>query len=358
MTKKFDTWLQQIDQALVATLDAQAHTTDALGQVAHELLNPVRDSVAGGKRMRPLLLLASHAAHGDSQRVAAAHVAAALELFQTAALIHDDVLDASDTRRGLPALHRRVERLHADRQWDSSSQDFGEAAAVLAGDLALMASQRALTDGLIALDQSAARMVASLFSEMADLVTLGQYADMRAAVQPFSDLGNQEADIRSVMRTKTASYTAEGPLGLGAALAGASAQVVDQMKQAGLALGHAFQLRDDLLGLVGTPATTGKPTGGDIREGKRTLVLWRAWLSTDDAGRAVLTAAVGDRNAADAAVAEVLNVIHSTDAFAWAEAEIADSARRARGILAELDLAPAGAAALEELVTRAVDRDA
>lgn len=358
MTSPLDTWLTQIDRAIASTLDAQAHTTEALDDVAHELMNPLRESVAGGKRMRPLLLLASHAAHGDSQQEAAAHVAAALELFQTAALIHDDVLDDSDTRRGVPALHRRVEQVHADQQWDSSSEAFGKAGAVLAGDLALMASQRALNAGMLALEADSARMVAQLFSEMADMVTLGQYADMRAAVQPLSALGNQEADIRAVMRAKTASYTSEGPLALGAALAGASAVVVEEMKRAGLALGHAFQLRDDLLGLVGTPATTGKPTGGDIREGKRTLVLWRAWLGTDDAGRATLAQTVGDRNAADAAVATVLDVIHSTDAFAWAEAEIAETAATARHIFAGLDLTEVGAAALDELVTLAVDRDA
>ena len=358
MTSQLGPWLKQIDQAITATVDAQVHSTHALGDVADELLEPMRESVSGGKRMRPLLLLASHAAHGDSQFAATVHVAAALELFQAAALIHDDVLDDSDTRRGLPALHRRVETIHADQGWESSSQDFGEAGAVLAGDLALMASQRALNEGLLRLEAAPARMVATLFSEMADLVTLGQYADMRAAVQPLEALGNQEDDIRSVMRAKTASYTTEGPLGLGAALAGASAKVVNQMKQAGLALGHAFQLRDDLLGLAGAPATTGKPTGGDVREGKRTLVLWRAWLGTNEAGRAVLSNTVGNRNAADAEVAKVLDVVHSTDAFAWAELEIADAARRARNILAKLDLAPAGATALEELVTLAVDRDA
>lgn len=357
MTTQLATWLQQIDRTITDTLESQSHPTATLGPVARELLDPVSDSVAGGKRMRPLLLFASHAAHNGTQTSAAALVAAALELFQTAALIHDDVLDASDTRRGVPALHRRVERMHADHKWDSSSQDFGEAGAVLAGDLALMASQRALTEGLLLLEPVRARMVAELFSDMADLVTLGQYADMRAAVQPISTLGNQEEDIRAVMRSKTASYTAEAPLALGAALAGASEKVVGQMKQAGLALGHAFQLRDDLLGLVGAPAATGKPTGGDIREGKRTLVLWRAWLGTDDRGRALISSTLGDRNAADARVAEVLDVIQSTDAVGWAEAEIARSAATARDVLAQLELNRSGAAALEELVTLAVERD-
>ncbi len=358
MTPSFDSWYTDIDRAINASLDAQAHTVDALGDVAHELRDPVRTAVAGGKRMRPLLLLASHAAHGGTNSAAAAHVAAALELFQTAALIHDDVLDDSDTRRGIPSLHKRMESLHRERGWHGTARDFGEAGAVLAGDLALMCAQRALETSLGQLDSEPARTVAGLFSQMADLVTLGQYADMRAAVQPLSVLGSQEDDIRAVMRTKTASYTAEAPLALGAALAHASAAKVEAMKRAGLALGHAFQLRDDILGLTGTPETTGKPTGDDVREGKRTLVLWRAWNSTDDAGRALLAAVVGDRHAADAAVASVLNVIHGTDALTWAETEIAESARKAREILANLELNDEGANALEELITLAVDRHA
>lgn len=358
MTSQLDTWYHQIDHAITDTLAAQSHTTDALGTVATELLGPLRESAAGGKRMRPLLLLASHTAHDGTHPDAAAYVGAALELFQTAALIHDDVLDASDTRRGLPALHRRMERIHAQRQWQASSPAFGEAAAVLAGDLALMASQRALNTALQWLDHAAAHTVATLFSDMADLVTLGQYADMRAAVQPLSALGAQEGEIRTVMRAKTASYTAEAPLALGAGLAGASGDVVEQMKRAGLSLGHAFQLRDDLLGLMGTPATTGKPSGDDIREGKRTLVLWRAWQGTDEAGRAVLASTVGDKDAADAAVTEVLTVIEATDTYPWAEREIEESASMARALLAELPLTAAGMEALEELVTLAVDREA
>lgn len=358
MTSTFDTWYSDIDRAITASLDAQAHTADALGDVAHELREPVRKSVEGGKRMRPLLLLASHAAHSGSNPTAAAHVAAALELFQTAALIHDDVLDDSDTRRGRPALHKRMEGLHQERGWHGSAADFGEAGAVLAGDLALMCAQRALESGLGDLEPEPARTVADLFSRMADLVTLGQYADMRAAVQPLAALESQEREIRAVMRTKTASYTGEAPLALGAALAHASAATVDAMKRAGLALGHAFQLRDDILGLTGSPENTGKPAGDDVREGKRTLVLWRAWNHTNDAGRTTLASVVGDRNAADAAVAKVLDVIQATDAMAWAEDEITESARQARDILDDLELSDTGATALEELITLAVDRQA
>lgn len=349
-------WKAQTDGAISAAMDAQSIAADALGALAQELLDPLRQIAGGGKRLRALLLMASHLAHDGTRTRAAVSVAAALELFQTAALVHDDVLDGSDTRRGKPSTHRRVESLHREQQWHGDAAAFGEAGAVLAGDLALMCCQRALIDALTELPEQTATTVSQLFLDMSDIVTLGQYADMRAAAAPLSALGEQETEIRTVMRSKTASYTAEFPLALGAAIAGAGTAGIDTMRQAGLSLGHAFQLRDDLLGLTGSPEQTGKPAGDDIREGKRTLVMWRAWRGTDDAGRSVIERTLGERTASDGAVRRVLDVVHATDALTWSEAEIAHSAQRARALLKEQRPSAQGTAALDALITMAVDR--
>ncbi len=351
-------WKSDTDRAIFAALTAQSQAGTALGPVAQELLAPLHEVAAGGKRLRALLLLASNMAHRGAQHEAATHIAAAVELFQTAALVHDDVLDGSDTRRGRPATHRQVEALHEAQGWHGSAANYGEAGAVLAGDLALMCCQRALGEATVGLEPAVARTVTQLFADMADIVTLGQYADMRAAAAPLASLGEQEADIRTVMRTKTASYTAEFPLALGAALAGADEDRVTTMRQAGLSLGHAFQLRDDLLGLTGSPEATGKPAGDDVREGKRTLVMWRAWRGTDDAGRDVIRQTLGQREASDQAVARVLDIVRATDAIAWSEQEIERAAALARATFANLDLDPGGATALAELITLAVDRSA
>ncbi|WP_062133430.1 polyprenyl synthetase family protein [Demequina aestuarii] len=358
MNDEIARWKSETDRAIAAALDEQTRAGAVLGPLAEELLTPLRDVSTGGKRVRALLLLAAHESCGGTQSHAATGVAAALELFQTAALVHDDVLDGSDTRRGRPATHRRVEALHDERGWHGDAAAFGEAGAVLAGDLALMCCQRALRDALTTLSAAVARSVSALFSDMADIVTLGQYADMRAAAAPLTALGDQEQEIRDVMRAKTASYTAEFPLALGAAIAGADAAAIAAMREAGLSLGHAFQLRDDLLGLTGSPAQTGKPAGDDVREGKRTLVMWRAWRGTDDEGRAVIASTLGDRTAADHDVERVLDVVRRTDAVAWSEAEIAASAASARATLVAQRPTPQGGAALEALITMAVDRTA
>ncbi|GIG54706.1 polyprenyl synthetase family protein [Demequina activiva] len=352
-----ETWREAIDERIRRTLEESSAVAATAGPALAEITAPMLDAARGGKRLRALLLLASHAAHGgDPQADAALDVATALELFQTAALLHDDVLDDSDTRRGRPSAHRRIADLHRRTGWLGDAHAYGAAGGILAGDLTLMACQRALTRGVLLLDPQRSVLAATMFADMTDLVTAGQYADMRAAAQPLEAIPAQREDILAVMRSKTASYTCEYPLALGAALAGADAAAVSRMRDIGVDLGIAFQLRDDLLGLTGSPEVTGKPAGDDVREGKRTFVLWRAWAETDDEGRARIGAVLGDRDATDAEVAAAIAVVTATDAEQWCEREIAERASRSRDALARSALDVELAEDLNALIDRAVAR--
>ncbi len=223
MTSPLDLWRHRTDHEIASVLEALAGPLAATVPAATEMLTPLERYASGGKRLRALLLLASHHAHRGVDEDAAVSLAAALELFQTAALIHDDVLDGSETRRGGPAAHRAIAHLHAERGWHGSSEAFGAAGAILAGDVALMACQRAVGRACARVGARGEQLAAQ-FSDMADLVTAGQYADMRAAAQPLSSLGDQGDEIETVMRSKTASYSAEYPLALGAAVAGQALQ--------------------------------------------------------------------------------------------------------------------------------------
>ncbi|MFV0634705.1 polyprenyl synthetase family protein [Demequina sp.] len=361
MTDPLAAWRTSVDSRISRTLESTIAATSEAGAEVSEITEPMLDAAAGGKRLRALLLLASHAAHAPETAEGPGHeaaidVAAALELFQTAALLHDDVLDDSDTRRGKPAAHRRIARVHGERGWLGSALSFGAAGGILAGDLTLMACQRALVRATAVLGTTRASTVAEMFVDMSDLVTAGQYMDMRAAAQPIDALDRQHDQIIGVMRSKTASYTCEFPLALGAAIAGADGAQVATMREVGLDLGIAFQLRDDLLGLHGAPEVTGKPTGDDIREGKRTLVLWRAWTQTDEIGKEAIRDTLGVRDASTDQVSRVLEVIAATDAEQWCEAHIDLRATRARATLDGASLHPEGAAVIDELIGHSVTR--
>lgn len=357
MTADFSSWRDTTDATITTTLDATARACAPAGAPVGDIMEPLRESASGGKRLRALLVFASHAAHHGQRADAVAHLAAAVELFQTAALLHDDVLDGSDTRRGKPAAHRRIEAGHRSAQWEGSSEAYGTAGAILAGDLALMAAHRATARATAAADAQGPA-VASLFAEMAELVTAGQFADMRAAVQPLDSLGTQRDEILTVMRTKTASYSAQYPLMMGAALAGAPDSRLASLSAAGIDLGVAFQLRDDVLGLTGAPEITGKPAGDDIREGKRTLLVWHAWTHGPDQTRTLLREVLGDRDAPDAAVGDAVAAIEASGALDSAEQEIDRLATRANAALANADLDHTGWEMLRALTDAVVKRNA
>ena len=349
-------WRSEVDAAIVDTLAQLAAGIEAAGSASEDLTRAIAGATEGGKRVRSTILIASHHAHSGSHHDAAVALAAALELFHGAALLHDDVLDESDTRRGAPSAHRAIEALHGRRGWQGDAAAFGRAGAILAGDLALMASARALQSAAGRLPEESRERVVRLFLTMSDLVTAGQYLDMRTATQPLDDLPHQEGDIRATMRTKTASYTCEGPLALGAAVAGASDAQIAAVREVGVPLGIAFQLRDDVLGLVGT-AATGKPSGDDVREGKRTLVLFLAWTLASEAQRDAIRRAAGVRDASAADVHGAIEAIIATGAIDAVEGEIATTAAQARSRLAGLGLAQPYAGILDDIAAFVVARD-
>lgn len=350
-----DDFHDAIEAAIAATIAETRATVSPAGDTGAELVDAVAVAARGGKRMRAAAVMTSYTAHGGREADAAAPVAAALELFQAAALVHDDVLDDASTRRGRPTTHIAFAKAHADRGGAGTPERFGLAGAVLAGDLSLVAATRALACAPLGAFQAD---TLRLFTEMMELVTVGQYLDMRIAAEPLAALSGQIDAIRATMRAKTASYTAEFALALGASAAGASPEQIAAVRAAGLPAGIAFQLRDDLLGLVGDSAVTGKPVGEDIREGKRTVPLWLAWTRSDAGARSILEAAVGSASATDAQVAAAIGVIEKSGAIATVEAEIESLMTHVAQLVRALDIEQSGRAALADLMRAWGARDA
>lgn len=325
--------LAEVENAIADALDSAATAVGPIAEPSAELLAALGALARGGKRLRAQLLLSAHDAYGGAHPAAAHHIAAAIELFQTAALIHDDILDQAHTRRGAATIHRRLARVHHEHGWQGDAEHFGVSAAILAGDIALMAAHVALSRGAAQLSPASAAQATELFADMSILCTAGQYADMRLAAQPVDALTEQEAAIVAMMRSKTASYSAEFPLALGAACSDAGEEGIAAMKAVGVPLGLAFQLRDDVLGLVGEPEVTGKPAGDDIREGKRTLIMVHAWRKADAAEREAMRQAFSMPDADAATVAAAVAAVESTGAIAEVEELIGRYAAEARAAL-------------------------
>jgi len=290
---------------------------------ADRLADAVAQMLSGGKRLRAAFCYWSWRAHGghagSPEADAVIRVGAALELFQAAALFHDDVMDDSDTRRGFPAAHRAFARLHVEHGLTGDAERFGVSAAILLGDLTLVASEQEFAGALVTQPLQRAERARAVFDLMRTEVTVGQYLDVLAQALPWGD--DPQADelrAREVIRAKAARYSVEHPITLGAALADADERALDACRTLGLPLGEAFQLRDDLLGVFGDPITTGKPSGDDLREGKRTVLTARAVARAravgDEATVTMLRTRLGDRDLDEAESTQLADAIASTGA--------------------------------------------
>lgn len=334
-------------KAIAAEVSAEieeflAEKTDeflAISPDAAAIGRSLTDFTRGGKRIRPILLWwgfqlaggdVSPAGDSAAHRQALAQAAGSLELLHAAALVHDDVIDHSDTRRGRPSLHRQFEAEHRTRGYRGEGDSFGIAASIVIGDICL-----ALSEELFERAQSTLGATASTREMRATIrqdVMVGQYLDVLAEVIPLSDprIGERAWEVLSF---KSAKYSVEQPLLLGAALAGAPDEQLGEISDFGLPLGQAFQLRDDVLGIVGDPQATGKPAGDDIREGKRTVLIAETMdaISADQA--ALLETRLGDPDLTDAEVAECVEMITAAGGLSAVEAFIDDRHDRARAVI-------------------------
>lgn len=309
-----------------------------VGEVFEELERVI---TSGGKRLRPVYCLLGHRAAGGRLGPEVIRAAASLELLHTFAIVHDDVMDGSATRRGAPATWAHLADLHRDEGMRGSPETFGLSGAILTGDLALILADRAFLGAGLA--PAALLPALARYNRMRVEVVAGQYLDVAAAHRGEG----AEPEARRIAGLKSGNYTVEGPLQIGAILAGGSDGLLGALSAYGMPLGEAFQLRDDVLGVFGDPALTGKPRDSDLREGKRTVLIARALQTAgpDDARFVLERLGAADLDEAD--VERIRGIIESSGALEATGRLIGELAGEARAALA--------AAALPEDVRRLLD---
>ncbi|MCK0113091.1 polyprenyl synthetase family protein [Ornithinimicrobium sp. F0845] len=295
-------------------MDGQDRVVDEHDQVLWQAL---RAQTEGGKRFRPALLIRLHDALGGYDHRAAAAVADAIELLHTAFVIHDDVIDADEVRRGRPNVGGIFSaRARAAGAGSDRARRYGETAGILAGDLALAGAVR--TVALCGARPDVVVRLLDLLEEVLHRSAAGELADVRASLTADASL----ADTLDIAEWKTAAYSFELPLQAAAVLADAPDEVVAALGAVGRSMGVAFQLQDDLDGTFGRARQTGKDPLGDLREGKGTALVTiarstRSWaelsryvgdsaLTAEGAERArELLVACGARRAVEALVQDL-----------------------------------------------------
>lgn len=337
----------RIDQTLSSFVAGQRERLTELGPDLEVFVDAAEEFVAGGKRLRPQFCHAGWlVAGGQPDEAAILAAAGAFEWLQGSALAHDDLMDESDTRRGKPSLHRAFESHHEVESGAGDAAQFGRSAAVLLGDLMLSWSDELFASASSTTPPASFTRARHFFDLCKTEVVAGQFLDVVGQTRRTFSV---EQAMR-VVRFKSAKYTIERPLHVGAALAGADDQLLTRLSAFGLPLGEAFQLRDDVLGVFGDPEVTGKPAGDDLREGKRTVLIARTAERTDAAGRELLVTGLGSADHID----ELRELIVSTGAAKAVEDDIEALSRQAESALADID-GPAQVH-LEELLLKATRR--
>ncbi|WP_262104226.1 polyprenyl synthetase family protein [Arthrobacter sp. Marseille-P9274] len=342
-----------LSERMAGFLDLQRGQLQEVSSDASELVDAIAQLADGGKRLRALLSYWGWRGAGGARLADdAVQAGVAIELFQAAALIHDDIIDRSATRRGKPSVHRRFELNHAERGWALDPAHFGQAAAILTGDLCLSFSEEVFA-GIPAASGSA-RLI---FNRMRTEVMAGQYLDVLEEVAgPGRPSGEAVDRALRILRYKSAKYSSEHPLCLGGALAGAGPQLIAAYSAFSLPLGEAFQIRDDVLGVFGDPATTGKPAGDDLREGKRTVLIGLAVDRCSPAEAEFIQAKLGLPDLSDGEIDSLRAIIESCGALAEAESMISAFSSDAYSALEKLPVEDTVAGALRALADRAVQR--
>ncbi|GII04956.1 polyprenyl synthetase family protein [Planobispora takensis] len=345
-----DTVRSEVDRSLRRFLDRQRPLVSA--PELTPLVSATEDFLSGGKRLRPAFCYWGWRGAGGGDDPAFFTAAASLELLQASALAHDDVMDASDLRRGMPSAHRRFQAIHEKAGWHGSAEQFGEGAAILLGNLLLVWSgEMWRTSGLPPASLAAAQPV---YDYMRTELMCGQYLDLL-------EQAHGENTFESALRValfKSGKYSVEHPLRLGLVLAAQSLEPwIDRLCEGyGRNVGIAFQLRDDILGVFGDPAETGKPAGDDLREGKRTMLIARTLAAASPEQALQVRLTLGDPGLDAEGVDRLRGVIRETGALGACEEMIKNYLEDALNSLDDAPITPEARSALADLAVAATSR--
>ncbi len=367
-----ETLLDLIQRQLDEFCSTQRDQFQVISSDLTQIVDESRSLLQGGKRFRALFTywawagsLPYAATRQTPEQLAESSdaivgICSALEMFHAAALVHDDILDQSDTRRGKPAVHKAFEKLHQEQGWAGSAARFGAGAGIITGDLLLAWSSELFGH---ALEHSPSPEIEAScrdeFAKMRVEVMAGQYLDVLEENAALTrDPAEAVGRANRVMLYKTAKYSIEAPMLIGASFAGIEPAGLRNFSAFGIPLGMAFQLRDDILGVFGDPAITGKPAGDDLREGKRTVLVGLTKETLKSSVSKVFDDLLTSRNLDEQQIKFLQNTISGCGALAKTEAMIEDLANQSLEALSLLEVTETAREQLRGLALKVIRRDA
>ncbi|MFT4186424.1 MAG: polyprenyl synthetase family protein [Micrococcaceae bacterium] len=350
-------YIEAVNDYLTDFIENKIAIAKQISNEAAELCQHISEVAKGGKRTRAQLNYLGYLAANGNDEALSIKVGAAIELFQTSALIHDDIIDNSDTRRGIETIHNSYSNNHKKQDYYGNSKDYGMAAAIIAGDICMQWSEEIFSLAIADIENALAAR--KKFETMRLEVMAGQFMDIHEEVDFISDheLSPHERAFK-VLTYKSAKYSVEHPLTIGAILGKATAKLLANLSSFGLPIGQAFQLRDDILGVFGDSNVTGKPTGDDLREGKRTTLIAYTIENIDTTTAVYLNNNLGNPELTEEEVTKLQKLIKSSGALTKTEALIHSLTNTALKELQTLKINAEVKAELEKLAHTLTQRNA
>jgi geranylgeranyl diphosphate synthase, type I len=351
---RFHTWQQQLKQmageavAEFVSAKCTAELADTGVDIASDVLSQF---ISGGKCLRSTFMYLGWLCGADDDE-AALRASASLELLHAFALLHDDVMDEAELRRGAPSAHLRFAGWHRDRALPGSAGRFGESAAILLGDLCLVWAEQMLRESGV--PSAALQRAWPRYNAMRTELAIGQFADLCNVAPPLPAVDV----VLDIARRKSGNYTVRRPLEIGAAMSGCDERSLWLLGRYGSAVGEAFQLRDDLLGAFGSPAITGKPSGTDFYEHKVTSVVAAANQLADPSTRRQLLELMTNDDVDENDLVRWRALITATGASDWIENMISERVSAARELIYRLRIDESVQTALVSMATVSTERAA
>ncbi|HEY4694548.1 MAG TPA: polyprenyl synthetase family protein [Candidatus Nanoarchaeia archaeon] len=328
---------KQFDRQLFSFLDQKKKEASEIDPQTQDLVGEIiRFGQNGGKRIRPAFMYAGYISSGGQAHEAILFATLSVELLHTFALIHDDIMDKSDLRRGQLTTHRQFTKLHQLKNLRGKREDFGLAAAILAGDLSYSFAEEIFTEAPF--PQERVRRARYFFDQMKTQVVYGQYLDVLGGYKETLT----EDEVLKILEYKTAKYTVERPLHLGAMLAGADYQILEAFSRYAIPLGQAFQIQDDILGTFGSEKEIGKPADSDIKEGKKTLLVVKAMELASQKNKNALKSLVGKPDVTKDEIEKVRKIIEETGSLDYCVKLSRELLRQAKEVVTGAKLKPEG----------------
>jgi len=339
----------KIELRLKIFLDEKIAEAKKISDSSREIMQCIKDfSLRWGKRIRSILVVMAYKSLGGKNENAIIDIAVSAELMQSFLLVHDDIIDDDSLRRGGPTMHRTYAEKYKDY---NNPKKFGESMAIIAGDLLAVLGNETISKSDF--DEGKRVRLLQKFNNIVKMTGYGEITDILLGLKTHI----REEDILKMHKLKTAAYTIEGPLHMGAIAAGASDEQLKTLTNYAIPLGQAFQIRDDILGMFGSEEKLGKPADSDIKEGKKTLLILKALENSDKEQKELILNALGNKNITKTELTKVRETIKKTGSLDYSEILAEKLVEKAKDVIKKSDFEKQGKDFLLEIADYIIKRD-